>query len=353
MTTIDRNAPVLITGATGYVAGWIVKELLDAGCRVHATVRDPDNADKLRHLNALAEKAPGSIHYFRADLLDDGAYDEAMEGCQVVLHTASPFVTRVKNAQTDLVDPALEGTRNVLESANRIASVRRVVLTSSCAAIYGDNADVADAPGGVLTEEIWNRSSSLEHNPYPYSKTVAEKKAWELVDSQSRWDLVVINPSLVIGPGINPNATSESFTIMKALTGGEMRPGAPLVGLGAVDVRDVAAAHFRAAFTPEASGRYIVSGSDTTLLDMAAELRHKYGQYPLPRWQLPTWLARLAGPLTGYPRKFAVRNFGYRWHADNSKVRRELNLEFRPLRESLEDFMQQLIDSGQIKRVAK
>lgn len=352
MTTIDNNAPVLVTGATGYVAGWIVKELLDAGHTVHAAVRDPDNAGKLEHLNALASQSPGSIRYFRAELLEDGSYDEAMAGCQVVLHTASPFTSRVKDPQRELVDPALEGTRNVLESANRTESVRRVVLTSSCAAIYGDNADVPDAPGGVLTEDVWNTSSSLDHNPYPYSKTVAERKAWEIADRQSQWDLVVLNPSLVIGPGINPNATSESFTIMKSLTGGEMKPGAPLVGLGAIDVRDLAVAHYRAAFTPEASGRYIISGTDTTMLDMAHELRHKYARYPLPRRQLPTWLARLAGPMMGYPRKFVVRNFGYRWYADNSKARRELGLEFRPLRESLEDFMQQLIDSGQIKERA-
>lgn len=349
MTSIDKNAPVLVTGATGYVAGWIVKELLDAGHTVHAAVRDPDNADKLQHLDALAADAPGDIRYFRAELLTDGAYDEAMAGCEVVFHTASPFTTSVKDPQKELVDPALEGTRNVLESANRTESVKRVVVTSSCAAIYGDNIDVANAPGGVLTEDVWNTSSSLEHNPYQYSKTVAEQKAWEMAGQQDRWELVVVNPSMVLGPGINPRATSESFDIMKTLTGGKMKTGVPLFGLGAIDVRDLAVAHYRAAFTPEANGRYIVSAVDTTLLDMATELRDKYGRYPLPRRQLPTWLVHLAGPLTGYPRKFVVRNFGYRFRADNSKVRRELGMTFRPLRETLEDFMQQLIDSGQIK----
>lgn len=352
MTTIDKNAPVLVTGATGYVASWIVKELLDAGHIVHAAVRDPNNTEKVRHLDDLAAQLSGSLQYFRSNLLEDGSYDEAMAGCQAVFHTASPFVNTVNNPQRELIDPALEGTRNVLESVNRVQSVRRVVLTSSCAAIYGDNADVAQAPGGVLTEHVWNTSSSLDHNPYPYSKTVAERKAWAMADHQSRWDMVVINPSLVVGPAINPEATSGSFTIMNSLVGGEMKMGAPLLGLGAVDVRDVAVAHYRAAFTPGASGRYIVSAADTTLLDMAAELRHQYGNYPLPRWQLPTWLARLAGPLTGYPRKFVRRNFGYRWYADNSKARHELGMGFRPLRESLEDFMQQLIDSGRIKRVA-
>lgn len=347
--TNDKNNPVMITGATGYVAGWIVKKLLDAGYTVHAPVRAPDNTDKLKYLNELAANAPGEICYFKADLLADGSYDEAMAGCQVVLHTASPFSTRVKDPQKQLVDPALQGTRNVLESVNRTESVRRVVLTSSCAAIYGDNIDVANAPAGVLTEEIWNTTSTLEHNPYQYSKTVAEKKAWSMADAQDRWQLVVTNPSLVIGPGINPHATSDSFKIVKALVGGEMKVGAPLVGMGTIDVRDLAEAHYQAAFNPKAQGRNILSSSNTDLLQMAATLEEKYSQYPLPRRQLPTLLLWLAGPLTGYSRKFIKRNFGYRFAADNSKAKRELGLKYRPLKESMQDMLQQLIDSRQVK----
>lgn len=349
MTRINNDAPVLVTGATGYVAGWLVNKLLGAGHTVHAAVRDPGNAAKRAHLDAMADDAPGHIRYFQADLLTPGAYDTAMQDCELVFHTASPFTTSVKDPQTELVDPALRGTRNVLESANRTESVKRVVITSSCAAIYGDNVDVQDAPNGTLTENQWNTTSSLEHNPYPYSKTVAERAAWDMADEQSRWQLVVVNPSLVIGPGTAPNATSESFDIMKALAGGTMRAGAPLVGMGTIDVRDLAVAHYHAGFTPEAEGRYIVSATDTTLLEMSQELADKYGRYPLPKRQIPTWLAWLAGPLTGYPRAFISRNFGYRFHCDNSKAKRELGLEYRSLKTSLEDFLQHMIDSGQIK----
>ncbi|MGB5541987.1 MAG: NAD-dependent epimerase/dehydratase family protein, partial [Gammaproteobacteria bacterium] len=191
MTSIDRSAPVMVTGATGYVAGLLVEKLLQEGLTVHAPVRDPDNPEKLKYLNALASAAPGEIRYFKADLLDEGSYAEAMAGCQLVFHTASPFIVDVEDPQKELVDPAKLGTRNVLETANRTPSVRRVVLTSSCAAIYGDNADLQQTPGGVFTEEIWNTSSSLAHNPYSYSKTVAEKEAWKINQAQSRWDLVV------------------------------------------------------------------------------------------------------------------------------------------------------------------
>ena len=106
---VDKNSPVLVTGATGYVAGWIVKRLLDEGLIIHAPVRNPENGEALKYLNALAEKSKGSIRYFKADLLEAGSYDEAMKGCELVFHTASPFKNIVKDPQKDLVDPALKG----------------------------------------------------------------------------------------------------------------------------------------------------------------------------------------------------------------------------------------------------
>jgi dihydroflavonol-4-reductase len=339
----------MITGATGYVAGWIVKRLLEAGLTVHAPVRDPNDPAKLRYLDEIAASAPGEIRYFQADLLDDGAYDEAMAGCSVVFHTASPFVIDVRDPQKELVDPAKLGTRNVLEAANRTPSVRRVVLTSSCAAIYGDNADLDETPDGVFTEDIWNTSSSLEHQPYSYSKTVAEREAWRIHDAQDRWDLVVINPSLVIGPGINPYATSESFKLVKQLGDGSMKPGAPRIGFGVVDVRDLAEAHVRAAFTPGASGRYITSGHNSDVFELATALLDRYGDdYPIPRRTMPKWLVWLVGPLVNkaMTRRMVSLNVDRPWRADNSKGVRELGLTYRPLKTSIEDFFQQMIDSG-------
>ena len=351
MTTIDRSAPVMVTGATGYVAGHLVRRLLEEGLEVHAPVRDPDNPDKLKFLNALADNAPGEIRYFQADLLQEGSYADGMAGCQLVFHTASPFTIDVTDPQSELVDPARLGTRNVLETANRTPSVRRVVLTSSCAAIYGDNADLAEAPTGKLTEAIWNTSSSLEHNPYSYSKTVAEKEAWDISEQQSEWDLVVVNPSLVIGPGINPHATSESFKIVRQMGDGTLKAGAPRWGFGAVDVRDLAEAHVRAGFTPQAKGRHIISGHDTDLLAMARTLLERYGDdYPIPRRAAPKWLLWLVGPMIdkSITRKAIARNVNLPLRADNTKSVRELGLGYRPLAESMNEFFQQLIDSGQL-----
>ena len=223
---IDDTLPVCVTGATGYVAGWIVKRLLDAGLTVHATVRDPDDVEKLAHLREAESDAPGTLHFFQADLLEAGSFREAVEGCGIVFHTASPFQMSVKDPEADLVKPAAHGTRNLLEAVNAAPSVKRVVLTSSCAAIYGDNADLERTPRGVFDEEVWNTSSSLEHQPYAYSKTQAERAAWTIADAQSRWRLVVVNPSLVMGPGLKVHRGSESFNIIKQLASATRSPSA-------------------------------------------------------------------------------------------------------------------------------
>ena len=151
------------------------KKLLEDGLTVHASVREPENPEKLKYLNQIAANTPGEIKYFKSDLLEEASYAEAMARCELVFHTASPFKIDVTDPQKELVDPALLGTRNVLNEANRTSSVKRVVLTSSCAAIYSDNADLQKTTNGIFTEEIWNTSSSLDHQPYSYSKAVAEK----------------------------------------------------------------------------------------------------------------------------------------------------------------------------------
>lgn len=352
MNDETRTTTVLVTGATGYVAGWLVKRLLEQGHRVHAAVRDPSKKQKVAHLDALAEELPGEIHYFQGDLLEEGSYLDAMQGCEVVFHTASPFITDVEDPQRDLVDPAVKGTRNVLNSCNATDSVRRVVLTSSCAAIYGDNADMADSKTGVFTEADWNTSSNLSHQPYSFSKVEAEKAAWDIAEKQNRWELVTVNPSLVLGPGIKPDATSESFSIMKQLANGTLKTGAPDLPFGLVDVRDVAEAHMRAAFTPQAKGRYITSGADSSLLEMASILRRQFGDdWPFPTRKLPKSLLWLVGPIVNkaFTRKFISRNVGQPASFDNTKSRKELGLSYRPLETTLADMFQQMVDAGTVR----
>lgn len=348
MTKINKTKPVLVTGANGYVASWLVKRLLEEGLTVHAAVRDPQNEKKNAHLKGMALRTTGTIKFFKADLLKKGSYDEAMKECELVYHTASPFIASVKDPQLELIDPAVKGTENVLLSASRISSVKRVVLTSSCAAIYTDAIDTVNAPNGILTEEIWNTTSSLDYQPYSYSKTLAEKKAWEIADRQSHFDLVTINPSLILGPPLNPgDTTSESFNILKQMGDGTMKMGAPKVGMGLVDVRDVAETHFKAGFLPEAKGRYITSAHNTNLLEIGQSLLPKYGdRFPLPRRAVPKWLLMLVGPMANklVTRRFIRNNVDILWQADNSKVQRELGITFRPMKETMEDAFQVLVD---------
>ncbi|MEZ4921708.1 MAG: NAD-dependent epimerase/dehydratase family protein [Crocinitomicaceae bacterium] len=346
---IDRSKPVLVTGATGFVAGWIVKKLLDEGLTVHAAVRNPDNKEKIKHLDELAANAPGSIKYFKSDLLEKGSYAEAMDGCELVFHTASPFVLDVKDPQKDLIDPAVKGTENVLEQANLTPSVKRVVLTSSCAAIYTDTVDTEKAPGGRITEEIWNNTASLDYQPYSFSKTLAEKEAWKIAKAQDRWDLVVINPSFVMGPALNPKTTtSESYRVLKQMGSGAMKMGIPNIGFGVIDVRDLAEAHFKAGFTASAHGRNIISGHNTNLVEMVHPIYEKYHkQYPMSKRALPKWMVWTFGPMLdkALERKYISRNVNHKFTADNSKAVKELGLQFRPLDQTMVESFDALVEN--------
>jgi nucleoside-diphosphate-sugar epimerase len=348
MVEINRTKPVLVTGATGYVAGWIIKQLLEEGITVHAAVRNPNDKEKLAHLDKIAANTKGNIRYFKSDLLINGSYAEAMENCELVFHTASPFVTQVKDPQKDLIDPAVLGTQNVLETANKTTSVKRIVLTSSCAAIYTDAIDCAKSPNGILTEALWNTTSSLNYQPYSYSKTLAEKKAWEMAGKQSQWDLITINPSFVMGPMLNAKGTtSESFSILKQIGDGTMKSGVPKMGIGLVDVRDVANAHVKAGYMPSANGRYITSAYNTNIFEMALALQQKFGdKFPIPKKALPKWLLMIVGPMANklFTRKFIRNNVDIEWKADNSKIKKDLHMKFLPLKQTMEEGFQVLVD---------
>ncbi|PIE27951.1 MAG: diaminohydroxyphosphoribosylaminopyrimidine deaminase [Micrococcales bacterium] len=344
---IDTTAPALVSGATGYLAGWIVKGLLDAGVTVHAAVRDPGNEAKVAHLKRLGDQAPGELRLFSADLLEPGSYAEAMAGCAYVFHTASPFIRSFEDPQTELVDPAVKGTTSVLTTANETPSVCRIVLTSSVAAIYSDAADCAFAPGGVLTEDVWNTRSTLTHEPYSLSKTLAEKAAWQIAGAQDRWRLVVINPALVIGPALNDAPTSASFTIVQQLGDGTMKLGVPRVSVPLVDVRDVARAHLAAAYLPTAQGRHIVRAVDTDVFEMTKTLREEYAStYPLPKRAIPKALVWLLAPSIGLERDFVKLNVGHPIRLDNSKSVRRLGMTYRPVAESMQDMFAQMIQWG-------
>ena len=346
---IDEAAPVLVTGGSGYVASWVVRYLLEDGRTVRATVRDPKRKSGLEHLHELAAAHPGRLSLHRAELLEPGSYAEAMAGCELVIHTASPFLLgKVRDPQKQLVAPALEGTRNVLASVDATASVKRVVLTSSVVAICGDNRDMVGRD--VLTEDDWNTTSTLEHQPYPYSKTVAEREAWKICAAQDRWDLVTIHPGLVLGPSLTTASKSGSMTTMRHFTDYSLAAGAPYLELCVVDVRDVARAHIAAGFTPQAHGRYITNAQTMSMLEIGKALRDEFGYRPtFPLVVAPKQLIKLAAPLAGMTRKFVKLNVGYPLRFDNSRAVKELGITFRPGAESVVEHFQQMIDDGLVR----
>ncbi|KAL7578795.1 hypothetical protein ACA910_016018 [Epithemia clementina (nom. ined.)] len=350
---IDTSKPVLVTGATGYVAGVLVSQLLDEGVTVHATVRDPSNKDHIQYLQDLAESKKGSIKFFKGDLLDNGSFDEAAKGCHIIFHTASPFMTSASDPMKELVEPAVKGTENVLTTASQTPSVRRVVLTSSVVAIYGDASDADSLPGGAFTEEVWNRTSTLATGPYFLSKTLAEQKAWVMAGSQTQWSMVAINPAMVFGPGLKYHASSESYKLLTTIGGGTMKSGAPQIPIGVVDVRDVAAAHIAAAYSPEATGRHICCGHNTNFPEIGKVLAEKYPppKYPVPTSTLsvPKFLFWILGPYLGLSRHFISKNLGYSMNFDNTKARKELGIDFYPLSTTLHEMYQQMLDAKAIE----
>lgn len=353
---IDTSKPVLVSGATGYVAGVLISQLLDAGVTVHATVRDPSQKDRLQYLQDAADKSRGggTIKFFAANLLEMGSFDEAAVGCSIIFHTASPFTVDIVDPDKDLIEPAVRGTENVLTTASKTPTVQRVVLTSSCAAVYGDAADLQQEPGQVWTEDSWNRSSSRTDQPYSLSKTLAEQKAWVMAGSQTQWKLVVVNPTLVMGPGLKYHASSESYKRLIQLGGGALvSTGVPDFPIGVVDVRDVAAAHVAAAYVPEAAGRNICNGSNTSLPEMASALREKYAapKYPVPTKTLyvPKVLLWLIAPYVDISRNFVKKNLGLKMNFDTSKIKKELGLEFLSLETTMQDMYQQLLDEKVIE----
>ena len=344
---INKSLPVLVTGATGYIGGWVVKNLLDEGITIHAPIRNLTNTQKRVHLDKLAKDSSGEIKYFESDLMIEDSYKEAMKKCELVIHIASPFVMDSKDPQKEVIDPAFKGTQNVLKTANKIESVKRVVLTSSVAAIYGNGIDGQSVEGGMFNESMWNTTSTSTDGEYSYSKTVAEKEAWKICEEQKRWDLVVINPGFVLGPSLNPNAMFESKKFMLQLGNGDLKSGAPDITMGMVDVRDVSKAHVIAGFSESAKGRYILSAKTHTLLETGVFIKEKFGdKYPVPTRNAPKFLIWILAPFLGIKRNFVSKNIGYKIDFDNSKSIKELGINYSPVKKAVVDFFQQFVDHG-------
>jgi len=333
---------VLVTGGSGYIGSWVVKGLLEKGYTVRMTLRDKSKKEKYEFLNDIADKNKGELEIWEADLLKKGSFDKAALGCDSIIHMASPFILNVKDAQLDLVDPAVKGTSNVLEAANKSNSVRKVILTSSVAAIYGDAIDMKNQHLSKFTENEFNTSSSLDHQPYSFSKVQAEKKAWEIAKQQSSWELIVVNPSFVMGPSLGSISKSESIKFMRNILSGKFKSGAAELYFGYVDVRDVASAHIYC-LENKAEGRHILAERVTDILSFSNLIEAEYkDKYKLPKSNNPKWVLSLIGSFFGLSRKFVKNNVGIPIQFDTSKSIEKLHLTYTPLQQTVRDMVDQM-----------
>ncbi|XP_027340988.1 cinnamoyl-CoA reductase 1-like [Abrus precatorius] len=268
---------VCVTGASGYIASWIVKFLLHRGYTVRATVRDPSDSRKINHLVAL-DGAKERLHLFKANLLEEGSFDSVVQGCHAVFHTASPFYHDVKDPQAELLDPAVKGTLNVLKSCVNLPSLKRVVLTSSIAAVaYNSRPRTPD----VVVDETWFSDPDFLRQSqlwYALSKTLAEDAAWKFV-KENNIDMVTINPAMVIGPLLQPVLNTSAASILNLVNGAQTFSNATF---GWINVKDVANAHIQAYENTSANGRYCLVERVVHYSEIVKILRDLYPTLQLP-----------------------------------------------------------------------
>ncbi|WP_203898664.1 NAD-dependent epimerase/dehydratase family protein [Virgisporangium aliadipatigenens] len=330
-----------MTGVTGFVAGHCVRELLTHGYDVRGTVRDPATAD-VAHLRAIAAETGRVFDVVRADLTDDAGWAEAVDGCACVWHVASPNPTEVPRDPETLVRPAVDGTLRVLRAAAAAPSVKRVVYTSSVATIRLGHADLTK----VRTEADWSVPDGLD--PYPRSKVLAERAAWEFAEANGL-DLVVVNPGLVLGPLLNA-AKPMSLEILRRIFAGEV-PAVPRMSFAVTDARDVAVGHRLAMENPDAAGRYILAGPSVWLGEMARVLDEEFAPlgYRVARRPAPRWLLWVVGRWDRDVR-MALRYLDQPTLLSSDRAIRELGWTQRPVRESIVDAAESFVRFGTVDR---
>ena len=273
---------VLVTGTTGFIGLHCVQQLLEKGFAVNGTLRSFDRKDEV--INALSSHNTSTEHLalFETDLLDDKGWDKAIEGCEYILHVASPFVLTPEN-EDFFVRPAVEGSLRVLKLANN-HNIKKVVLTSSFAAM-ADTLEEKDS----FDETDWSDPNKKGIQAYGKSKTLAEKAAWDFMSSDKpSFTLTVINPVAVTGPSLSKDIGTSNSIISQMINGNI--PGTSKVHIGFVDVRDVAAAHVTAMLNKKTDGERIIVSEKTLWMDEVATILRTAGFDKAPSKVMPKWL---------------------------------------------------------------
>lgn len=340
-----NKGTVFVSGGSGYIAGFIIKDLLERGFEVKTTIRNLSREPEVRA--RLSKIAPNleKLTFFAADLNSDSGWDEAVKGSEYVLHTASPFpIENPKNAD-ELIVPACEGALRVLRASNN-AGVKRVIMTSSMAAIsYG----VEKTDTRMRTESDWTDTNHIDasHSAYILSKTLAEKAAWDFIKDK-KMELVTICPSAVLGPILGDDFSS-SIEIVRKLLKGDL-PGLPRLGFQLVDVRDVADLHVKAMLSSDAAGqRFAAVNGFYWFKDIAQVLHDDLGvrAKKVPKIVLPDFVLKLASNFDPAV-KAILGELGMVRNISNQKAKDALGWQPRDASISIRDTANSLIREGQV-----
>jgi nucleoside-diphosphate-sugar epimerase len=336
---------VLVTGGSGFIGAHCILQLLGAGYDVRTTVRDLKREADVRAMLKEGDADAGNrLSFVAADLEKDAGWADAVAGCEYVLHVASPFPANLPKHEDELIVPAREGALRVLR-ASRDAGVKRVVLTSSFAAIgYGQKRQTFD-------ETNWTNLRGEGLTPYVKSKTIAERAAWDFIAKEGgTLELSVVNPVGVFGPVLGPDYSTSILLVQKLMDGA--MPGCPRLKFGAVDVRDVADLHLRAMTDPAAkSERFLaVAGDFVWMVDIAGILKGRMGAAAkrVPTRELPNWLVRVAA-LREPAVKQIIPELGTEKNATNEKAKRMLGWTPRSNEECVVATAESLVRFGLVK----
>ncbi len=332
---------VLVTGASGFVGTHCIVQLVEKGYQVRGTLRSLSRAESIRQIIAENTNKDFTLDFVEADLTKDDSWAKAVEGCDAILHVASPVPAQLPKHEDELIIPAREGTLRVLRAAKK-ANVSRVVLTSSVAAIcYGHE------PGKTsFTEKDWTDPNGNNLTPYIKSKVLAEKAAWDFVEKEAGIELSTINPGGILGPVLEKDY-GTSAEIVKKMMAGEF-PGYPNIGFPLVDVRDVASMHVAALENDQAIGeRFICSNEYIWFSEVGEILHQRFPSYAkkLPKRKLPDWLVKIFS-LFDKETKSVLNELGFRKDVSYEKAKTILNWSPKSNEEAIASTAESLIKFG-------
>nr|AEN69002.1 dihydroflavonol 4-reductase [Chrysanthemum x morifolium] len=275
----DSPAIVCVTGASGFIGSWLVMRLLERGYSVRATVRDPGDMKKVKHLLELP-KAETNLALWKADLALEGSFDEAIEGCHGVFHVATPMDFESKDPENEIIKPTIEGVLSIIRSCVKAKTVKKLVFTSSAGTV---NVQKQQVP--VYDESHWSDldfiySKKMTAWMYFVSKTLAEKAAWKAT-KENNIDFISIIPTLVVGPFISPSFPPSLMTALSLITGAESHYSI-IKQCQYVHLDDLCESHIYLYENPKAAGRYICSSHDATIHQLAKMIKEKWPEYQVP-----------------------------------------------------------------------